>query len=167
MKFLFQVIVIGTGLEESIVAAAAARNGHTVLHIDTNDYYGSQWSAFTFDSLQKWAHTEGSESRVQDAVKETLSDLSSFLKEGETLVAVSADRSESSFSDVKQEWFVPEKNEPELKPEPENKPALDVESTGVKDPIAEEVKIEKEVQSISLQPEKLTKPKFDQVSVFK
>ena len=59
------------------------------------------------------------------------------------------------------------KNEPELKPEPENKPELDAESTGVKDPIAEEVKIEKEVQSISLQPEKLTKPKFDQVSVFK
>ena len=36
----YEVIVIGTGLEESIVAAALARNGHNVLHIDTqsNNY---------------------------------------------------------------------------------------------------------------------------------
>ena len=33
----FEVIVIGTGLEESIVAASVARNGHSVLHIDTKD----------------------------------------------------------------------------------------------------------------------------------
>jgi RAB protein geranylgeranyltransferase component A len=44
--------VVGTGLEESIVAAAASRNGHTVLHIDSNDYYGGQWTAFTFDGIQ-------------------------------------------------------------------------------------------------------------------
>ena len=30
-----KVVILGTGLVESIVAAAAARLGHTVLHIDT------------------------------------------------------------------------------------------------------------------------------------
>ena len=37
------MIVVGTGLEESMVAASAARNGHSVLHVDTNDYYGETW----------------------------------------------------------------------------------------------------------------------------
>jgi len=44
----YEVIVIGTGLEESIVAAAVARNGHSVLHIDTKDYYGEDWASFNF-----------------------------------------------------------------------------------------------------------------------
>ena len=50
----FEVIVIGTGLEECIIAAALARNGHNVLHIDSNDYYGDSWSSFTFNGLQQW-----------------------------------------------------------------------------------------------------------------
>jgi hypothetical protein len=156
-----QIIVIGTGLEESIVAAAAARNGHTVLHIDTNDYYGSQWSAFTLDGLQKWAENEESGSRDQDDVKETPSDLSGFLREGETFVV--ADRNKSSFSGVKQKWFVPERNEPELKPEAGSE--LELEKA-TETSTAGEVDIDKEVQSISVHPEKSTKPKLDQVCFF-
>ena len=49
-----QVIVVGTGLEESIVAAAASRNGHTLLHLDADDYYGAEWAAFSFDGIQEW-----------------------------------------------------------------------------------------------------------------
>lgn len=101
----FDVIVIGTGLEESIVAASAARNGHTVLHIDTNDFYGGSWSAFNFDGLQTWISTH-QESRTkskaldQEKVKE-------LVKEGETWHQFEND---SSITDVKQEWFVPEKH---------------------------------------------------------
>lgn len=46
---------MGTGLEESIIAAAASRNGHSVLHLDINSYYGSQWSSFSLDGMISWA----------------------------------------------------------------------------------------------------------------
>ncbi|CAG9465520.1 unnamed protein product [Pedinophyceae sp. YPF-701] len=38
----FDLVVSGTGLTESLVAAAAARQGCSVLHVDPNHYYGSQ-----------------------------------------------------------------------------------------------------------------------------
>jgi RAB protein geranylgeranyltransferase component A len=46
----FDVIVIGTGLAESVVSAAVARNGHTVLHIDPRDYYGGKWATLAWDA---------------------------------------------------------------------------------------------------------------------
>ena len=60
------MIVIGTGLEESIVAAAVARNGHSVLHIDTKDYYGEDWASFNFRALQEWitSHSDTSENKA-------------------------------------------------------------------------------------------------------
>ena len=51
----FDVIVIGTGLGECMIAASLSRIGKSVLHIDRNEYYGSQWATFTFDSIIKWA----------------------------------------------------------------------------------------------------------------
>lgn len=55
----FDAIVVGTGLTESIVAAALSRIGKSVLHIDRNAYYGSRWSSFSLRSLQNWAETLG------------------------------------------------------------------------------------------------------------
>jgi RAB protein geranylgeranyltransferase component A len=49
-----QVVVLGTGLEESILASASSRNGHSVLHVDTSDHYGGEWAAFTFEGIQEW-----------------------------------------------------------------------------------------------------------------
>ncbi|KAL7154766.1 hypothetical protein ABFS83_03G024600 [Erythranthe nasuta] len=37
----FDLIVIGTGLPESIIASAASAAGKTVLHLDSNPFYGS------------------------------------------------------------------------------------------------------------------------------
>lgn len=50
----FDVIVLGTGLTESIVAAACARAGKSVLHVDPNDYYGSDWASFWFTTWNDW-----------------------------------------------------------------------------------------------------------------
>ena len=47
----FDVLVIGTGLTESIFAAAAARSGRSVLHIDPMDYYGGCYASH---SLCEW-----------------------------------------------------------------------------------------------------------------
>ena len=38
----FDVIVYGTGLTESIIAAALCRNGVSVLHLDSNQFYGGE-----------------------------------------------------------------------------------------------------------------------------
>lgn len=51
------VLVVGTGLTESIVAAACARVDKVVLHLDDRDYYGSQWASFSFDGLLNWAES--------------------------------------------------------------------------------------------------------------
>ncbi|XP_051486032.1 rab proteins geranylgeranyltransferase component A 1 [Apus apus] len=50
----FDVLVIGTGLPESIVAAACARSGQSVLHVDSRNYYGGNWASFSFSGLLSW-----------------------------------------------------------------------------------------------------------------
>lgn len=50
----FQVIVVGTGMVESIVAAACSRIGKDVLHLDFSDHYGGLWASYNFDGLQKF-----------------------------------------------------------------------------------------------------------------
>lgn len=46
-----------TGLTESILAAAASRIGKTVLHLDSNDYYGGLWASFNLESIETIART--------------------------------------------------------------------------------------------------------------
>ncbi|XP_070808230.1 rab proteins geranylgeranyltransferase component A 1 [Pituophis catenifer annectens] len=50
----FDVVVIGTGLPESIIAAACARSGQRVLHVDSRNYYGGNWASFSFSGLLSW-----------------------------------------------------------------------------------------------------------------
>ncbi|KAM3910510.1 rab proteins geranylgeranyltransferase component A 1 [Leptodactylus fuscus] len=48
------VVILGTGLQESIIAAACSRIGQRVLHLDSKNYYGGNWASFTFSGLQTW-----------------------------------------------------------------------------------------------------------------
>ena len=48
------VLIIGTGLQESILAAALSWQGTQVLHIDSNTYYGDSCSTLTIEQLKKW-----------------------------------------------------------------------------------------------------------------
>ncbi|KAJ6663311.1 hypothetical protein lerEdw1_010447 [Lerista edwardsae] len=50
----FDVVVIGTGLPESIIAAACSRTGQRVLHVDSRNYYGGNWASFSFSGLLSW-----------------------------------------------------------------------------------------------------------------
>ncbi|KAG0046874.1 hypothetical protein BGZ83_007967 [Gryganskiella cystojenkinii] len=52
---VFDAIILGTGFTQTIVAAALARDGKTVLHLDENDYYGGESGAFGFRDLLTWA----------------------------------------------------------------------------------------------------------------
>jgi len=53
----YDAIVIGTGLVESIVAAALAKGGKTVLHLDKNPFYGGEWATFNLEGIMDWAAT--------------------------------------------------------------------------------------------------------------
>ncbi|KAF5371976.1 hypothetical protein D9615_008044 [Tricholomella constricta] len=56
----FDVIIVGTGLTESITAAALAKAGFKVAHIDQNPYYGGNEASLTLDELANWADTTAS-----------------------------------------------------------------------------------------------------------
>ncbi|KAK4688078.1 Rab proteins geranylgeranyltransferase component A, partial [Tremellales sp. Uapishka_1] len=52
----YDVVIIGTGLAESIAAAALAKVGKTVLHLDPNEYYGGSQASLTLDELVAWSN---------------------------------------------------------------------------------------------------------------
>ncbi|KAJ7077916.1 FAD/NAD(P)-binding domain-containing protein [Mycena belliarum] len=53
----FDVVVLGTGLTESIAAAALAKAGFKLAHIDRNPYYGAAEASLSFDELIQWQDT--------------------------------------------------------------------------------------------------------------
>ncbi|KAK3820090.1 MAG: GDP dissociation inhibitor-domain-containing protein [Benniella sp.] len=57
---LFDAIILGTGFTQTVIAAALARAGKTVLHLDENDYYGGESGAFAFRDLASWTHNVAS-----------------------------------------------------------------------------------------------------------
>lgn len=62
----FDVVVIGTGLPESILAGACARSGQRVLHVDSRSYYGGNWASFTFPGLLSWLKEREQDSEAGD-----------------------------------------------------------------------------------------------------
>nr|GAT61053.1 predicted protein [Mycena chlorophos] len=47
----FDIVVLGTGLTESIAAAALAKAGFKVAHLDSNAHYGAAEASLSFDEL--------------------------------------------------------------------------------------------------------------------
>ncbi|KAM6217441.1 rab proteins geranylgeranyltransferase component A 2 [Rhynchocyon petersi] len=88
----FDVLIIGTGLPESIVAAACSRSGQRVLHVDSRSYYGGNWASFSFSGLLSWLKehqqicVDGEESTPawQDLLHET-EDAITLCKKDETI----------------------------------------------------------------------------------
>ncbi|GLB33328.1 putative FAD NAD-P-binding domain-containing protein [Lyophyllum shimeji] len=58
----FDVTIIGTGLTESIAAAALAKAGFKVAHLDENPYYGGAEASLSLDELAQWADAQASSS---------------------------------------------------------------------------------------------------------
>ncbi|KAK2827908.1 hypothetical protein Q5P01_018942 [Channa striata] len=77
----FDVVILGTGLAESVVAAACARVGQRLLHLDRRSYYAANWASFTFNGLLTWIQNH-QESQAEEEVK----DWSHLLEEGEALI---------------------------------------------------------------------------------
>uniref|UniRef100_V9KEV8 Rab proteins geranylgeranyltransferase component A 1 n=1 Tax=Callorhinchus milii TaxID=7868 RepID=V9KEV8_CALMI len=49
-----ELVILGTGLQEAIIAAACSRIGQRVLHVDKRMYYGGNWASFSFSGLLSW-----------------------------------------------------------------------------------------------------------------
>ena len=50
----YDVILCGTGLTQSILAAALARAGKSILHCDNNDFYGDMDAVLPLGALTEW-----------------------------------------------------------------------------------------------------------------
>ncbi|KAL1566665.1 rab escort protein 1-like [Salvia divinorum] len=63
----FDLIVVGTGLPESIIAAAASAAGKTVLHLDPNPFYGTHSASLPLDDFISFlrSHSESPSLQVQ------------------------------------------------------------------------------------------------------
>lgn len=51
----YDVLVLGTGVRESVLSAALSRAGKRVLHVDPHTYYGNEWASLTLSELSQWA----------------------------------------------------------------------------------------------------------------
>lgn len=76
------VVVLGTGLPEALLAAACGRAGLSVLHLDRNQYYGGDWSSFTMTMI----HEAAEEKNCKLSPDEISKISTKFLKPNESLV---------------------------------------------------------------------------------
>ncbi|KAE9606929.1 hypothetical protein Lal_00026441 [Lupinus albus] len=53
----FDLIIVGTGLSESVIAAAASAVGKTVLHLDYNSFYGSHFASLSLEELTSYLNS--------------------------------------------------------------------------------------------------------------
>lgn len=88
----FDVLIVGTGLVESIVSAAVSRNGHTVLHIDPREFYGGTWGTFSFD---QWTS-----SSFMDTPEKAATNVEMSMKDG-----VGAIKWRNPVSSFEQVWY--------------------------------------------------------------
>lgn len=65
-------IILGTGLTNSILAAACSRIGKSVLHVDRNNYYGDEWASFTFQQTIDWIKINHPYDKALESIPEEL-----------------------------------------------------------------------------------------------
>lgn len=103
----FELIVVGTGMIESIVAAAASRIGKKVLHIDSNDFYGGQWASFNLEGIEKYVINP------QVSSNSTIENISQYLKEGEEFQTIGNNL--FGICNVSHAWHIPKEQVKESK----------------------------------------------------
>ncbi|KAI1101020.1 GDP dissociation inhibitor [Jackrogersella minutella] len=62
----WDVVICGTGLQQSLLALALSRSKKRILHVDPNDYYGEHEAAFSLQEADSWALTHAGASATQD-----------------------------------------------------------------------------------------------------
>ncbi|CAM1501773.1 Fc.00g037570.m01.CDS01 [Cosmosporella sp. VM-42] len=59
----WDVVISGTGLQQSLLALALSRSGKNILHVDASDYYGGPEAAFSLQEVDEWAEKHQSADR--------------------------------------------------------------------------------------------------------
>ncbi|XP_033743343.1 rab proteins geranylgeranyltransferase component A 2-like [Pecten maximus] len=98
----FDVIVLGTGMPESILAAALSRVGQKVLHIDRNEYYSGQWASFNLENIAKWTK----EILGEHDLEHPTIDEDNLLQPGETLTRLDLCVKGKSYFNITSEYHV-------------------------------------------------------------
>ncbi|KAH9510030.1 hypothetical protein Btru_044867 [Bulinus truncatus] len=93
----FDIIVLGTGLTETIVAAAFSRIGLKVLHLERNDYYGGAYSNFNFEGIENWRSANENLQNDCKSESEISENIKNKLKDGES-VAILPTKVSSAFN---------------------------------------------------------------------
>ncbi|XP_056587662.1 rab proteins geranylgeranyltransferase component A 1 [Triplophysa dalaica] len=103
----FDVVILGTGLTESVIAAACSRVGQSVLHLDRRTYYAGNWASFTFNGLLSWIE----DYKNQEEVNTTESEQAwrSLMEEGEDVLPLSS--VDSSISNIEVYCYASEEEE--------------------------------------------------------
>ncbi|CAL1539756.1 unnamed protein product [Lymnaea stagnalis] len=90
----FDIVILGTGLIETITAAAFSRIGLKILHLDRNDYYGGAYSNFNLDGIESWKQKNQDLQCVPDEESFAVSDdVKKLLQDQETIIPMSKERS--------------------------------------------------------------------------
>ncbi|KAG9002639.1 Rab proteins geranylgeranyltransferase component A [Tulasnella sp. JGI-2019a] len=63
----WDIAVLGTGLSQSILAAALAQGGKRVLHLDENAYYGGDSASLSLTEVVEWADSRSSASKTDSS----------------------------------------------------------------------------------------------------
>ncbi|XP_076835732.1 rab proteins geranylgeranyltransferase component A 1 isoform X2 [Brachyhypopomus gauderio] len=105
----FDVVILGTGLAESVVAAACSRVGQRVLHLDRRNYYAGNWASFTFNGLLSWIE----EYKAQQETPNTESEQGwvEKIEEGEDVLPLSS--TDSSITNLEVFSYTSEESEEE------------------------------------------------------
>jgi len=79
----YDAILYGTGLTQSILASALCRAGKSVLHCDSNPFYGELDAVLNLNELQSWVHrwSEKEEEEEMDATASIKPDITSLQQE--------------------------------------------------------------------------------------
>ncbi|KAI1472552.1 GDP dissociation inhibitor [Daldinia caldariorum] len=63
----WDVVICGTGLQQSLLALALSRSNKRILHVDPNDYYGEHEAAFSLQEADSWAAIHAGRSAEEDS----------------------------------------------------------------------------------------------------
>ncbi|KAI7795643.1 rab proteins geranylgeranyltransferase component A 1 [Triplophysa rosa] len=110
----FDVVILGTGLTESVIAAACSRVGQSVLHLDRRTYYAGNWASFTFNGLLSWIEDYKNQEEVNTTESEQA--WSSLMEEGEDVLPLRS--VDSSISNIVVYCYASEEEENEEEAQP-------------------------------------------------
>ncbi|TRY59391.1 hypothetical protein DNTS_004301 [Danionella cerebrum] len=168
----FDVVILGTGLTESVIAAACSRVGQSVLHLDRRNYYAGNWASFTFNGLLSWIKEYKNQQEAQ--ITESEEEWRRLIDEGEDAMLLNS--VDSSISNIEVFSYASEEDEKEedLKPpEPHHtvktlSEETRADSTETPDLVTSDVSTDSELKSHNkeeegAEPEKEQRPSEDSI----